>query len=509
MTLEALAAGLPFDATVGVVDTGQTAYPVSPPFDPPEPYPEYPFGKNAVDRSNYVYGAVRELFRLLEMDIEHYGTPAWNPLGEIIEPGDNIVLKPNLVVSEHPDGVVGIHASVVHGSVVRPFIDYAFIANQGLGRITIADSPIKEVDFDRVLELTGIAPMVAEIGRRHGLRIELVDFRDLQVIRDKERVMISSLKLPGDPGGYRVVDLGRKSMLTEIADYSNRFRSTAAFYENEIARAHNRDHNLYSIPNRILEADVVVSLAKLKTHRKAGVTLSLKNMVGITNEKSWLPHHRVGSPKHGGDLYSDSTRIDFKIKELAKSVLITHSWGRWGAKYIGIPLLRLYEAMAKPFLDRLCGNGDRTQVEDGDWYGNDTVWRMVIDLNTILFYCSSQGELCETPQRRYFSVIDGIIGGMEEGPLTPRPMLAGLLVGGFNPVAVDQICTRLIGFDYRKIPQLKRAAERDWLPLGPYKLEDVQVVSNVPRWRNIVRSQDRGLEFTPPRGWRGHIEIDS
>ncbi|MBU1879729.1 MAG: DUF362 domain-containing protein, partial [Chloroflexi bacterium] len=294
-----------FDPRVAVYDVQRAAYPTRPPFNPPAPYPEYPFDKHEIDASNHVYHAVRELFVLLGLDTEHYGTPAWNPLGDIVRPGDNVVLKPNLVISEHPDGLPGIQAAVVHGSLVRALLDYVFIANRGLGRITVADSPIKEVDFARILDLTGIGPAISCLNERYDLGIELIDLRDVQVSRDKDQIMVDSQRLAGDPGGYHVIDLGQHSMLAEIAQYADRYRSTAAMYENAIRQAHNRQHNLYSLPDCILQADAIISLAKLKTHRKAGVTLSLKNMVGITNEKRWLPHHRVGSPGHGGDLYAD------------------------------------------------------------------------------------------------------------------------------------------------------------------------------------------------------------
>ncbi len=496
-----------FDPHVAVYDTGRSTYPERPPFHPPARYPEYPFNKNELDESNHVYAAVRELFVLQGLDVEHFGTPDWNPLGTLIQPGDNVVLKPNLVISEHPDGLRGIQASVVHGSLVRAFIDYSFIANRGQGRITVADSPIKEVDFALILELTGIEPAVSFLNQHHGLNIELIDFRDLQVTRDADRVMVASQRLAGDPTGYRVIDLGQRSMLAEIADHANRYRSTAAVYEKAILEAHNTVHNYYSLPNRILQADVVISLAKLKTHRKAGVTLSLKNMVGITNEKRWLPHHRVGSPRQGGDLYADRTRLDVKFKERAKDVLITHWWGRWGAQYAGVPLFKIYRRMAKPIMDRLCGNDAIRQVEDGDWYGNDTVWRMAIDLNTLLFYADTEGVLQDTPQRRYFSAIDGVIAGMEEGPLKPGAVEAGLLVAGFNPVAVDMVCVRIMGFDGQRIPLIRRAAERTWLPLGEFQADDIRISSNVDRWTRIWQTDDPGLAFTPSQGWKGHIEL--
>lgn len=509
MTSPGSIAPLMFDPRVAVQDTGRFDYPTKPPFHPPTSYPEYPFDSGEIDQDNYVYDAVRQLFVLLGLDAENYGTREWNPLGAIIKPGDNVVLKPNLVVSDHPDGMRGIQASVVHGSLIRTFIDYTYIANRGQGRISVADSPIKEVDFARVLELTGTGPMVAHLNDRHQLAIELVDFRDLQVTRNDDRVMVQGQRLAGDPLGYRVLDLGQRSMLTEIADHATRYRSTAAHYENAMVEAHNHRHNFYSIPNRILEANALISLAKLKTHRKAGVTLSLKNMVGITNEKRWLPHHRVGSPAQGGDLFADSTRADVKFKELAKDMLITHAWGRWGAQYVGMPLFKLYRAAAKPLLDRMLGKGGMALVEDGDWHGNDTVWRMVLDLNTLMFYSDRDGVLRDTPQRRYFSLIDGIIGGMEEGPLKPRPADAGLLVAGFNPVAVDTVCARSMGFDVARIPNIRRAAERDWLPLGQIAPADIQIISNRERWQMIFGADDPGLAFTPSAGWRGHLEINT
>jgi hypothetical protein len=173
-----------------------------------------------------------------------------------------------------------------------------------------------------------------------------------------------------------------------------------------------------------------------------------------------------------------------------------------------MPLFKLYQQMGKPLVDRFSASSAITQVEDGDWYGNDTVWRMVLDLNTLMFYADSDGVLRDVPQRRYFSVIDGIIGGMEEGPLRPRPCDAGVLAAGFNPVAVDMLCARVMGFDVQRIPNIRRAAERAWLPLGRFTSEDLMIASNLERWRSIFHSVDPGLAFTPSSGWVGHIEID-
>ena len=66
---------------------------------------------------------------------------------------------------------------------------------------------------------------------------------------------------------------------------------------------HNFEKNEYLIPNSILQADVFSNLPKPKTHKRAGITGAMKNLVGISGSKDWLPHHRRGSKFDGGDEY--------------------------------------------------------------------------------------------------------------------------------------------------------------------------------------------------------------
>src|SRR3989442_11286611 len=79
-------------------------YPWHPPFHPDTLYPEYAFGPAALGPTNNVYRAVRRGFELLGLDAAHSGTPAWNPLGDVVHPGDRVVVKPNFVLHQHHDG---------------------------------------------------------------------------------------------------------------------------------------------------------------------------------------------------------------------------------------------------------------------------------------------------------------------------------------------------------------------------------------------------------------------
>ena len=126
---------------VAIAD-GFTSYPTLPPYSPEQAGPEYPFSAATLARSpNSAYAGVREALSLLGLDREHAGTRGWNPLRDIVRPGDMVVLKPNFV-REFRETQPG-HADCVttHGSVIRAVLDYVFIALGGTGRITHARPP--------------------------------------------------------------------------------------------------------------------------------------------------------------------------------------------------------------------------------------------------------------------------------------------------------------------------------------------------------------------------------
>src|SRR3989442_326262 len=104
----------------------------------------------------------------------------------------------------------------------------------------------------------------------------------------------------GDPEGYRIVDLGDLSAFARSGFIFNTLRGSD--YDAEVTiRHHSNGKHEYCVAGTVLEADFVVNVPKAKTHKKAGVTLCLKNLVGINGDKNYLPHHRAGRPEDGGD----------------------------------------------------------------------------------------------------------------------------------------------------------------------------------------------------------------
>ena len=309
--------------------------------------------------------------------------------------------------------------------------------------------------------------------------------------------------LPGDPEGYRAVNLGLRSYLTPLDSDFHRYRVTD-YVPREMRGHHNANTHEYLAPNSLLGADAVINLPKLKTHRKGGITCAMKNLVGVNGNKDWLPHHRVGSPVEGGDEYPERSVLKRLVSGLSDS-LAGH---RPGLSY---NLLWRIRRMAAA-LARAAGT-DR--IWEGSWYGNDTLWRMVLDLITVLFYGDKEGLLEVAPVRSHFAVVDAIVAGEGEGPLHAAARRSSMLLGGANPLAVDAIAATLVGLDLRKIPMIGAGFEvargGNDLPLVAFHWNEIELASNEAQWDNLRLQDPESLpgrmDFRAARGWAGHVEL--
>lgn len=480
---------------VSICDVGDATYPSRPPFDPPEAYPELTPRPAHLDAQNRIYPAVRETFRQLGLDLGRFGTASWNPLGDIISPGDRVVVKPNFVRHFHGDGLT-TESLITHGSILRAVLDYAVVALRGQGKLTVGDSPLQYADFATCLRLSGAEAVLQAVRERTRFNVQAVDFRK-ERSEKRHGIIISRIPNNGDPMGYHAVELGESSRFSGLGERSPRFRVTQ-YDPVTMSRSHSAARNAYLFPATVLDASVLINLPKLKTHRKAGITAAMKNLVGINGSKDWLPHHAFGSVAEGGDEYlapSFRKRLSSKVRDRMEEVQ-----GRLAKKLLknldrGILYTRRFVPLPDPFFE-------------GSWYGNDTIWRTVHDLHRVLFFADREGVLRETPQRRYLALIDGVVAGEREGPMHPDPKRGGVLVASMNPLAADLACCRLMGFDARKLPVLNYAVGNGFHP-PLAAAEEIDLRSNVERWKRLFSlRRDETLAFEPSAGWKGHIELD-
>ena len=472
-----------------------------PPYGPGRLYPELRslLGEAAAaGPGNGVYAAVRAALRGLGLDEERFGSADWNPLGDLVGPGCRVVLKPNFIRHWNPDSRGTLESVVTHGSLLRALADYASLAVGREGRVTIAEAPQHDCDFDAIRRHTGLDEILRFYRRSLERELGLVDLRQEEV-RYRDGVIVERSGLPGDPLGYRLVDLGEHSWFHGAGLDPRRFRG-ADYDPGPTVEHHTGGRHEYLLSETVLSADLVVNLPKLKTHKKTGVTLALKNQVGINGDKNYLPHHCVGSPADDGDEYPGGRWIDrtrSQATEVARALL---------RRGIGARLLRLGRRLES-------ATRGTDFIRSGNWHGNRTTWRMCLDLNRCLYYSDAAGVHLDArrPVRTVLSVVDGVVAGEGEGPLAPRDRPLGAVIAATDPVALDLVAVRLMGFDERRIPKIREAMQDGGLRITgvrePGDVEAMEVDAEDfavrPRALDSLRASE---SFAAHPGWRGHLE---
>ena len=457
-------------------------------FSPDEQYPEYPF-KHLARAPNRVYRLVRAALRDAELDRDRFGTPDWNPLGCYISPGASVFALCNFVHHQRTqESAQAMAAKCTHGSVLRAVLDYIIIAAGPRATIRVGNAPLQSCDWERVLAETG-ARRVLDFYAAEGRHIEPRDLR-LHVLKQDSwgRVVdvISRHTASSEPVS---IDLASDSLLAQLATSSlPRPRFRVDDYDPRVTeRFHTGNSHRYVIARDVIDADVIVSISKLKTHEKVGLTCTLKGFVGAVAQKDCLAHHRLGGPRQGGDEYRDRHRFLLPLSSLLE-------WINKRDKDAALQnTMRVGARVAQRVLREL------GVVRAGAWSGNDTAWRMTMDLARVLTYADAHGKMHDRPQRTHLAFIDGIIAGEGNGPLAPTPARAGTIVFSNHAVAADRIASRLVGFDPELLPLLREARRDFAYPLWPR--EAPRTICNGRVIDECAIQPVLGRSFVPPRGW--------
>lgn len=465
------------------------------PFNPPQIFPELEddlLFKLDIDITNTIYNSIRDIFIGLELDSPNIGTQKWNPLKNFVKAGQSIVIKPNLVYHIHPFGESGVISTITNASLIRPLIDYVLLATNGDCKITICDVPLQSTDWEEVIRISGLKDL-KEFYKSKNINIDLLDLRyEISRINEVNIIVNRKFKIR-DPLGYAAVDLGVKSELMPIIKYCDKFEITD-YGSGTVPKHHNPEKNEYCISKTVLDCDFFINVPKLKTHRKAGITCAMKNLIGINSNKSWIAHHRKGKTSCGGDEFKD-THMYIILKNRFFSFLKRH-------KSL-IPVATVLKWFSNNAIhqgkNEKKGMDDSEYFTEGSWYGNDTLWRCIKDLNKIVLYADKSGKMQNQKQRNYFCIVDGIIAGEKEGPLEHIPKNAGLIVGGTNAVHIDKVAADIMGFDYTRIPQIKEGFNNKYWNLVDIDDRGINLKSNIKEIGEL------NLKFIPTSGWQYYI----
>jgi len=411
-------------------------------------------------------------------DLLGWSAPGTGAFGRLLPPGARVVVKPNWVMHRN-HGPWGIEPLVTHAAVVRAAVEEVLRANPA--QVVVGDAPLQACDFGELLRATGIDSWAQELQAADARFAGIRDFRRTTCeIRDGVRLAKEDQRPRED---FVLFDLGAESLLEAVTDDRGTFRVTQ-YDPTQLVVTHGAGRHQYLVARDIIEADVILNLPKLKTHKKAGLTCALKNLIGINGNKEYLPHHRLGGSATGGDCYPGGSRLKqaleyaFDRQNLATSHAARRAWSQ-----------------ATRLLDRLVrASGDVHGVE-GSWSGNDTLWRTCLDLNRILLYGRSDGTLADNPQRTVIHVVDAILAGQGDGPLAPQPLPLRRLFAGTSAAAVDWVAAQLLGYEPQRIPIVREAFGEFRWPIAGFAPAEVTLVGE----RTIC------APITPviyPVGWR-------
>ena len=476
---------------LSLIKNSKLDYPgISNAYSPSVSYPEYSFGVLSKER-NPVFDTIRQLFCQLRLDYANYDTPHWNPLGEFIKEGSKVFVLCNFVYHRRSrESHLDFLAKCTHGSVVRGAVDYILRAVGPAGRVFVGNAPLQSCIWENVMRDTGVRPVI-QFYKERGLPVEECDLRLLVAERSDLGAIGHIEQL--DEKDCVAVDLGPNSLLADVDNEKPRYR--VLDYDPKRTEANHQDgHHVYLINKKILDSDVIFSIPKLKTHEKVGITCAIKGCVGIVGHKHCLAHHRPGSCDKGGDEYQKDTLglrgALSKCHEIVQRTPLQSAHGRY-LRFVD----RIVRSLFRPLL---AGSG-------GAWWGNDTCWRMAVDLARIATYADSLGNMQDRPQRNHLSIVDGVIGGEGEGPLAPTPVGSKALLFGDNITSVDRAAAVMMGYDPSVIPIVRNAGSLDKYPLVGWSLQEEEVVVNGQETNLEKFESDVKYKFRPPRGWRDHL----
>jgi uncharacterized protein (DUF362 family) len=388
----------------------------------------------------------------------------------------NILIKPNWVrhsLASNDEICLRTHDNFLLG-IIRILLDYSPKS------ILIGDAPIQGCNWDKMVSDFFLTE-IKDLSYKYNIPIVIKDFRRVTFDPVHNKITKEKRSL----SDYVIFDIGKNSYLEPISTSRNNFRVTN-YDPTRLGESHKKGVHKYCITKEIFDADIVISVPKIKTHQKTGITGALKNLVGINGDKDYLPHHRIGGTEHGGDCYPGKNYLRLFAEKLLD--MANHNIGK-PCYWIPLKMSSFIWSLSNP---------QPVHQRAAGWYGNDTCWRMVMDLNKIAVYGKSDGTLSIKPQRVLYSLCDGIIGGHGDGPLNPDPLALGVIIFSNNSFATDICIARLMNFNIDSIPLLKNANKEIVIDTIPIFLNDKKIEFN--------ELADYSIETIPPPGWISYLK---
>jgi uncharacterized protein (DUF362 family) len=416
-----------------------------------------------------------------------------NPLTTVIRPGQRVFVLPNFVVHRRKsESELDFRAKVTEADVLESVLRLAIEACGDVNLVKFGNSPLQGCDLEQLDASVGVTPMIGRLRDSFQASPEWCDLRQVRTVWTSAGTIKSISQHEVKNVSF---DLGSESHLEEFYSGATGPTFRVGDYPPEVtASFHAHQRHMYLLSHEVLSADVVISVPKLKTHQKVGITCALKGIVGTIVRKECLAHARSGGPATGGDEYATDS--------ITRSAITAAFRKADSSKSLALGNLFRLSAKAGFFALRRT----KRAPMGGAWYGNDTCWRMTLDINRLLRYGRLDGTIANEPQRRHVVLVDGLVAGEGDGPLRPKAVTKGVLVAGVDAPAVDVVCAAAMGFDWQSMPMLDHAFDDRARPLSAVKATDICVVLGDGSLSTVDDVADEATRFEPPPGWLGVLD---
>ncbi len=359
--------------------------------NPSVTYGTQPYGPGTNSGYELVWQTVADL---------HLG-PQNNPLQDLVADmnGDGVIrvlIKPNTVEYFDANSSGERNPAYVHPAMIRPVVD--MLCTAGANQVYVGDGPENGGGYlvnklDRMGYTQAYFSQMAALWP--GRTIARVDFHT-----PRRFSWVNLGTTAGGPSAYAGSGY-TSSSLSKYADGNASAYFSAVDSHGQAGPGKSNCMGTLAISDELLDADVIVDLAKLKVHYLVVSTAVLKNWVGITMYSTFN-----GSAIGG--------------------CRVAHS-----------------------------ASGSISNYER-EW-GNDILWREIVDAHRSVLYWRN-GAVQPTLQRRYLCLLDAIdCGEKYHVPSTPWHYWLHTIAASVDPVAIDAVGTRLQRYEFRRIPLVNNA----------------------------------------------------
>lgn len=393
------------------------------------------------------------------------GSECYNSaFGGWIEPGASVLIKPNFVHHKSKEGD-SLEALVTDFDLIDVVIEE--VRKLRPKSIVVGDAPIQICNYTELIE------KFSKKSKNANHDVSFVDFRGvMSEYSDKTRSYNIRHNVTEES---MEIDLGGNSMHEPYGDANFR----VSMYDHRVLKSNHRcGRHVYRVSKQLQTADYIISIPKLKTHRKAGITGALKNNIGFIEHKSYLPHHRAHGSYLGGDCYEG-------FNPLLELACIINDYANRSMSKRRYPLLRRLVRILKVISNT---TGAVWEMEGG-WIGNDTIWRTVYDVEFIVSTLRRESD-----KTSILYITDAIVCGEGEGPLDPSPVDMKSLTLSFDPFCADYIHAIMMGMNPEKLKIFGYAEESLQKLYLSYNGRQISIAELKNKYRR---------KFVPAKGWEG------